>query len=76
MAQESDDRIHGLIKKVLDNLFEEQPTYDEALVVWQNLGMYLSSHQNKVSSLDAITNMLYYTKAMYKDIVTKKIIEN
>lgn len=76
MTQESDDRMHDLIKKVFDNLFEEQPTYDEALVVWQNLGLYLFSHENQISRLDAVTNMLYYTKAMYKEVATKKIIEN
>jgi len=72
----NDERVGEIIKKVFDTLFTEEPTYEEALVVWQKLGMYLFSYENHISRLDAVTNMLYYTKAMYKEAVTKKIIEN
>jgi len=71
-----EERVGEIIKKVFDTLFTEQPTYDEALVVWQNLKMYLFSHENQIPELDAVTNMLYYTKAMYKEVATKKITEN
>jgi hypothetical protein len=67
------DRAPELIKKVLDNLFEEQPTFEEAIFVWQTLGMFLFSQENELNRLDTVTQMLLLVKDMYKDVAIKNM---